>query len=113
MENQSDYLKYRGKCKEFVDNAIAIDSSLRAVRGYYHCPMWGKQAHWWCEKPDGSIFDPTAKQFPFGGEVGDYEEFDGWIVCNECGKSVEESEAKFESRYAFCSTKCIMRFVGL
>ena len=39
----TDYQKYRGKCKELVEAAIIADSSMRAVRGYYHCPLWGKQ----------------------------------------------------------------------
>ena len=61
---ETDYSKYRGKCKQFVDEPVAKDTSLRAVRGYYHCPIWGKQAHWWAEDKDGKIIDPTVKQFP-------------------------------------------------
>ena len=110
--SESDYLTYRGKCKEFVDKAIEEDSTLIAVRGYYHCPIWGKQSHWWCKKEDGTIVDPTARQFPSKG-IGDYEEFDGIVECSQCGKRMKEHEASFESNYAFCSTKCNMRFVGL
>lgn len=113
MQNESNYLKYRGKCKEYVDAAIVADSTLRAVRGYYHCPIWGKQQHWWCKRPDGSIFDPTAKQFPSGGIKEFYEEFNGIIHCSQCGKEMKEDEAHFESNYCFCSGACHMLFVGL
>ena len=109
---ESNYKKYRGKCKEFVDEAVELDPSLKAVRGYYHCPLWGKQQHWWCVRGDGSIYDPTVKQFPSGG-IGEYEEFNGIITCAECGKEVREEMATFDGRYGFCSTACNMRFVGL
>lgn len=109
----SEYLQYRGKCKEYSEALVAEDSSLTLVRGYYHCPMWGKQEHWWCKKPDGTIVDPTVDQFPTSGIAAEYEEFDGMCECAECGKRIPEEEARFDSRYAFCSTACNMRFVGL
>lgn len=109
----TNYQKFRGKCKEMVDEAVANDPTLRAVRGHYHCPMWGEQPHWWCERPDGTIFDPSAKQFPFGGKIGEYIEFNGMVVCAECGVEVPEDEARIEGNYGFCSTRCAMRFVGL
>jgi len=109
---ESDYIKYRGRCKEFVDKAITDDPTLIAIRGYYYDIFEGRRAHWWCKRPDGSIFDPTALQFTTKGK-GVYEEFDGIVECSECGKEMTEDEAIFESNYAFCSTKCHMRFVGL
>jgi len=112
MSEKSDYLKYRGKCKELSEAEIAKDPTLRLVRGTYWCPMWGNQDHWWCEKPDGTIVDPSARQFPSKG-MGEYREFNGICVCAQCEKEVKEEDATFESRYAFCSTSCKMRFVGL
>lgn len=109
---ESNYLKYRGKCKEFVDEAIKNDPTLKAIRGYYYDIFEGKRAHWWCERSDGSIFDPTIKQFTDNGN-GTYEEFDGIIECSECGKQMTEEEADIEGNYAFCSTRCHMIFVGL
>ena len=109
---QTNYEKYRGKCKEFVDAAILADPTLKAVRGHYHCPFWGEQAHWWCVTPDGTIVDPTAKQFPSKG-LGEYVEFSGILPCAECGKEVLEEEAQFYGNYGFCSYRCTMRFVGL
>jgi hypothetical protein len=108
----SDYMKYRGKCKEMVDEAVKNDPSLTAVRGHYICPFWGEQAHWWTVKIDGTIYDPTCKQFPSKG-IGEYIPFDGTIACAECGTLVREEEADIDGRYAFCSLKCHMRFVGL
>lgn len=109
----SDYLRYRGRCKELAENAIQNDPSLRLVRGYYYCPIWNhKDPHWWCVTSDGTIVDPSAKQFPSKGR-GTYTEFDGRIPCAECGAELDESTALFESNYAFCNGTCLMKFVGL
>lgn len=109
---QSDYEKYRGKCKELSEARIAADPSLMLVRGYYHCPFWGKQPHWWTKGADGTINDPTRDQFPSRG-CGEYEEFNGIIECSNCGKEMTEEEAEIEGNYAFCSYKCHGRFVGM
>ena len=68
----TDYEKYRGKCKQFSEELCAQDSSLSLVKGWYHCPIWGRQEHWWCKKPDGTIIDPTVNQFPSKG-LGEYQ----------------------------------------
>lgn len=78
QDDRSDYLKYRGKCKEMSQTLI----------------------------------DPTANQFPSKG-TGEYIEFDGRISCSNCGKEMLEEDADIERNYAFCSTKCHMRFVEL
>lgn len=109
----SDYMTYRGKCKEMSEAAAAADQTLTVVRGHYYCPIWNTdEPHWWCVKPDGQIVDPTAKQFPSAG-LGVYTPFDGVVECDECGKEMSEEEAQHHGRYAFCSTQCAMRFVGL
>ena len=107
-----DYLKYRGKCREYCKEAVKKDPTLRMVRGFYHDPLWGKQQHWWTVRPDGSIYDPTAKQFPSMGN-GEYEEFDGMVECSECGKKIPESEAHFHGKYPLCSRICLYRFKWL
>jgi hypothetical protein len=111
---QTDYLKYRGKCKEFVDESVRNNHTLTPVRGFYYDYSWGRQAHWWCKRTDGTIYDPTADQFPSKGK-GVYEEFDGTVECAQCGKEMPEAEAIIDGNghYAFCSTHCNMRFVGL
>lgn len=109
----TDYLAYRGKCKELAEAACASDSTLRLVRGHYICPMWGEQAHWWCVRPDGSIVDPSAGQFPSKG-YGTYVEFDGNVDCANCGRTMREDDVPYhESRYAFCSYTCYGQFIGV
>lgn len=114
-EKQSNYLKYRGKCKEFSEEEIKKDPTLTLVRGHYYCPVFGEQPHWWCIKPDGTIIDPTALQFPSEGK-GTYVplEEDFTVECTECGKELKENEIYgFASNYIFCSCACYMRCVGL
>ena len=110
---ESDYARFRGKCKEMSEAAIVADSSLRLVRGHYICPVWGEQQHWWTVRADGSIVDPTAAQFPSKG-TGVYVEFDGMVPCAECGKELREAELEYaDGRYAYCSGECYGRFVGV
>lgn len=110
--DDTDYSLYRGKCKEMSEELVKNDPTLKLVRGYYHCAFWGKQEHWWTVKEDGTIVDPTAKQFPSKGYC-EYEEFNGMLNCSECGKEMKEEEASFDSNYCFCSYECHGRFVGL
>ena len=107
----ADYIKYRGKCRQFSEQLIKEDPTLRLVRGYYYCPTWNKtMQHWWCEKPDGTIVDPTKDQFPSKG-LGTYEEFNGMISCEFCGKEVDEREAYMHAHHAYCSSRCFGRDV--
>ena len=109
----TDYSKFRGKCKQLCDAAIEQDLSLTLVRGHYFCPIWNtEEQHWWTVKTDGSIYDPSARQFPSKGH-GIYTPFNGIVVCDQCGKEIPEEEARFESRYAFCSYMCHGNFVGV
>lgn len=95
----------RGRCQELSEAMAAQFPELRVVAGYYHCPIWKSQQHWWCITPDGKIVDPTAAQFPSGG-LGKYEELapeDRPIgTCMDCGADV------FPNPYApeFCSDTC-------
>lgn len=105
-----NYSRYRGKCKDMSEAAVAADPSLTLVRGHYICPVWGEQQHWWTTRPDGSIYDPTALQFPSEG-AGVYIPFDGIVYCDQCGKGVSEAEAYGVGRYAYCSGTCYGRAV--
>lgn len=109
-----NYKKYRGKCKQFSDQAVKEDPSLRLVRGYYYCPFTNEEEqHWWCEKPDGTIVDPTKLQFLSAGS-GIYREYDGTVHCSQCNAHLLEKDAEFEGRYAFCKdTDCHLKFIGL
>ena len=108
-----DYVKYRGKCKSMCEAVLVDRPELTLVRGFYMCPMWGEQQHWWLKDAEGNIIDPSVRQFPTKGIGAEYIEFDGTCECAECGKSFKEDDGKFESNYAFCSTPCLMKFVGL
>lgn len=110
--SDTDYLKYRGKCKEMSEALVAADPTLTLVRGHYLCPFWGEQPHWWAKKQAGEIVDPTKDQFPSRGN-GNYVEFDGNVECSNCGKKMKEDEASYESNYAFCSYECHGQFVGV
>ena len=113
MAEQTDYMKYRGKCKEFCEKAIAEDPSLTLVRGWYFCPVWNRnEQHWWTKRPDGTIYDPTAKQFGSKG-TGEYTEFDGYFNCAECGKRIHEKECVPMGNYVCCSDSCARRLVGV
>lgn len=111
--SDSDYTKFRGKCKEMSQALVDANPNLTLVRGHYHCSMWGKQPHWWVRDVNGSVIDPTKDQFPSKG-FGKYEEFDGFVECSQCGKRMTEKEVhRSHGSYVFCSTLCNMRFVGL
>ena len=113
MSYEDDYVKFRGRCRELSEAACAEDPTLQLVRGHYYCPIWNRdEPHWWCKKPDGTIVDPTKRQFPSAGS-GVYTEFNGMVECAQCGKVVKEEEADIEGNYAFCSYRCHGTFVGV
>lgn len=111
MTLKHDYAAFRGRCKELSEAAVAADSTLTLVRGHYHCPYWGKQAHWWTVRADGSVYDPSVQQFPSLG-IGEYEPFNGWLECEQCGQSVAEADAYIDPPHVFCSGDCYARCVG-
>ena len=103
----------RGKCKELSEEAVKKDPSLRLVRGFYYCPIWNKEEqHWWTEKMDGTIYDPTASQYPSNGH-GTYRKYDGTMICEQCGTIIEEKDIIWQGRFATCSRNCALRLVGL
>ena len=109
----SNYQQYRGKCKEMSQAAIAADPSLTLVRGHYFCPMWNTdEPHWWTKRQDGTIYDPSAKQFPSAGH-GIYTPFSGMINCANCNKEIKEEDADIDGNYAFCCYRCHGIFVGI
>jgi hypothetical protein len=109
LVDEGNYLKFRGKCKEFCERAIELDLTLKLVRGYYHDAFWGKQEHWWTVREDGSILDPTKLQFPDQG--GEYEEFDGVFHCEQCGTAIADGDGVIYGAFIFCSGSCVMACV--
>ncbi len=95
----------RGKCAEATAAMIEAFPELRRAMGFAHC-TWGRDQHWWCVAPDGSIVDPTIEQFL---SVCSYEEIDPndpealrgvpTGVCMDCGGDVYEGKT-------FCSEAC-------
>ena len=110
---QSDYSKYRGKCKEMSEALCAERPELTLVRGWFDCVFNGRQPHWWTTTPEGEIIDPTVKQFEGGGVCGEYIPCDGFFECANCGKKVAEEEARTEGSYAYCSYNCHGQFIGV
>jgi hypothetical protein len=110
--NTSDYLTYRGQCRQLVEAACANDPALTLVRGFYICPVWGRQMHWWAKQADGTIVDPSVKQFPTAGTGAEYIEFDGTIECEFCHKSVNEEDSYMVEHHAYCSYECYGHDVG-
>lgn len=109
----TDYQQFRGRCKALSEAWVREHPDYTLVRGSYFCPMWNREEpHWWTKDAEGKIYDPSARQFPSAGS-GIYTEFDGWVSCAECGRRVAEDEAGFYGNYAFCSDRCIGRFVGV
>ncbi len=109
----SDYRRYRGRCKSMCEEAILADPTLKLVRGHYYCPIWNcEEPHWWTLRPDGTIFDPSTRQFPSNG-LGIYTPFDGMVTCVECGKEMPEEDAVEAGSYAVCSSRCYGSLVGV
>jgi hypothetical protein len=62
----------RGKCASATKAMVEAFPELRRAAGFVHC-TWGREEHWWCVAPDGSVVDPTVEQFE---AVARYEELD-------------------------------------
>lgn len=104
----------RGKCKELSEKAVREDPTLTLVRGFYYEPMWSREEeHWWCKRVDGTVVDPTAKQFPSGGIPEFYREFTGLFECSQCGNEHQQDTMIHQGRFHFCSDRCFMICVGL
>jgi hypothetical protein len=114
--SSNNYLKYRGKCKELSNELEKKNPDLIVVKGWYHCPIWGKQQHYWCKnKKTGEIVDPSVKQFPSSmyADESFYEEYNGFLYCEFCNKTVKETDAKFYIHHVYCSTECLYKDIGL
>ena len=112
MNMESNYMKYRGKCKEMSELLINENPNLTLVRGYYWCPISNREEqHWWCKDNDNNIIDPTKLQFLSAGN-GQYTEYNGEVYCEYCGKSVKEEDAYFVEQHVYCSYTHYGRDIG-
>lgn len=113
-QNYPTAVQAYGACASATLAMVGVFPELRQVKGHYLCPIWGQRAHWWCVTPDGKIVDPTAKQFPSQGTMGEYEEArPGTLiqvgVCMNCGDPIQMIMAEAESGVTpptFCSDAC-------
>lgn len=107
-----DYQKYRGKCYEMCQDELTRRPELVLTKGWYDCPIWGKQQHWWLVDPaDNKIIDPSVRQFPSSG-LGSYIPYDGKVTCEYCSKQVPEEEAYLVEHHSYCSYACYGHDVG-
>lgn len=102
----------RGKCQPAAEALANADPTLRVVRGWYVDIDWGEQEHWWCQRPDGTIVDPTVEQFPTGHvpALRQYREYFGVYPCFGCGIDIAEGAGVGEGRY--CCGECYGADVG-
>ncbi len=115
MTADEGYAQFRGRCEELSKAAAKDDPSLTVVRGWYTCPIWRREEpHWWTVRADGTIYDPTAEQFPSKG-MGLYTPFTGTVECHECGKELPERDAIIcgNGHYVVCSDRCFASLVGV
>ena len=99
-----------GLCASASKELAAAFPTLRIVRGHVSGVLIGRRGHWWCEDPDGTIYDPTRRQFP--GPM-DYEEWQpGTEVrvgrCMNCGDDIYEIIESLDNvvQKCCCSEAC-------
>lgn len=106
---KSDYLILAGKCHEACLALQQVIPELELVRGYY-ISIGNYSPHWWLRTPEGTIIDPTRAQFDSGGI---YEEFNGSVECEQCGKEIAEEDIIPMGSYPVCSNTCARKLVGV
>lgn len=92
-----------GQCHEVARKMAREFPELTYVRGWYHCPVWGKRMHAWCLTSDDKIIDPAVQQFPSKG-TGRYEQISDSDLPT--GKCVNCGELLFTDGTYFCSKVC-------
>jgi hypothetical protein len=104
----------RGNCRCLSGLMTEWFPELRQVNGLYHCPVLGKQPHWWCVDKDENVIDPTVHQFPSGIKgvvlprrmaILMYEEASFTGLCPECGADTFNDAV-------YCSMSCLDKNTG-
>jgi hypothetical protein len=98
-----------GKCAEATLEMCATFPELTRRRGHYLCIVWGEREHWWCEAPDGTIVDPTRRQFPSQSghayRPWDESQPEPTGMCPNCG------DLCYDGGY-LCSRKCEVQYAA-
>ncbi len=98
-----------GLCYKAAHDMAEAFPSLAVVSGHALCLYpWGKRGHWWCVEPNGTIVDPTAKQFPAIGRYEPYTEGDDIRLgkCMSCGDEIWGSDPEAVYSTILCSKDC-------
>jgi hypothetical protein len=96
-----------GKCYEATTAMVSAFPELRRVRGQVITVLWGERDHWWCVAPNGSVVDPTKRQFPAVLRYMPWDESKGEPPqrrkCPDCG---DEHHGEDD----FCDDSCRRRY---
>ena len=104
-ENYPDYESTYGQCIQATKSMTKAFPELRTAKGFLFDAQWGRRQHMWCVAQDGSIVDPTKKQFPCPVEYdevlpGDESRIPTGVRM-DCGDDVYNGDT-------FCSEECEM-----
>lgn len=107
--NFGAYEQYYGQCQKACGAMVLVFPELTIRKGYASTE-WGERGHWWLTTADGTIIDPTAKQFP---SIFGYREWvPGSLVligkCCNCGDEIWEAVQSLDNikRKEICSVAC-------
>ena len=100
-----------GLCASATLEMVKAFPELKRVAGYATTALHYRVQHWWCVAPDGSIVDPTVRQFQ--GLVPEYEPWQpGMEVkvgrCMNCGDDIYRPVGSLDGsmHMCICSDEC-------
>lgn len=106
----------RARCSEFTKLFVEKFPHLKRVSGFYgeYDPegVGLNEEHWWCVDTDGSIVDPTVKQFTYVQSI--YTEYNEDLHqvrlgrCMNCGEDIFGKIS--EGHKCICSDECAAEF---
>lgn len=96
-ERYPDYARSAGECAQACKAMKEAFPELEVTNGFVTVLDYPEpRQHWWCKTANGTIVDPTKKQYPF---ILDYEEIDEahparnypQARCHQCGEHYYET----------------------
>jgi hypothetical protein len=111
---QGDSRRTLGRCKEEVEAMHEAFPELVIVKGFIYTDFGAGyeseriREHWWLKDEEGTIFDPTAGQFPFIECYREYKEGDDVRIgkCMHCGTVLWGQPGTSKT---FCNDDCADR----